>query len=122
MAVSFSCKGRFCPSYLLDYLTSNLLLPVCGFALAVFVGWALLARVLTEELHLTHLGSRLLRATLRYIVPTGIAAAALLPLYSKACLDAFRALYFHPPGFHLTFPLDLQHGEAILRTCTDRHE
>lgn len=65
---------------LLDYLTSNVLLPVCGFVLALFVGWALPSSLLIEELSLGPAGARILHAVLRYIVPAGIAAAALVPL------------------------------------------
>jgi neurotransmitter:Na+ symporter, NSS family len=65
---------------LLDYFTSNVMLPVCGFFLSVFVGWVLPANLLNDELKLSNLGARLLRATLRYVVPAGIAMAALGPL------------------------------------------
>jgi NSS family neurotransmitter:Na+ symporter len=72
--------GRATVFDLLDYLTSNLLLPLCGFALALFVGWALPASLLTGELRLSPSGLRLLRTALRYIVPAGIAAATFLSL------------------------------------------
>ena len=58
---------------LLDHLTSNMLLPIGGFALALFAGWAIPDRVLREELRLTPVGVRALRVTLRYIAPIGIA-------------------------------------------------
>ena len=35
---------------LIDHLTSNVLLPACGFGLAIFVGWLIPERVLAEEL------------------------------------------------------------------------
>lgn len=66
---------------LLDYLTSNILLPVGGFALALFAGWALSPRIFDEELSLSPSGGRALHRLLRYIVPAGIAAAALAPLF-----------------------------------------
>ena len=65
---------------LLDYLTSNVMLPVCGFFLSLFVGWALPASLLIDELRLTKAGAKLLCAILRYVVPTAIAVAALGPL------------------------------------------
>lgn len=61
---------------LLDYLTSNMLLPACGFALAIFGGWALPARLFANQLHLGPIGVAILRALLRYVAPAVIAAAA----------------------------------------------
>lgn len=65
---------------LLDQLTSNLLLPLGGFALAVFAGWRLPAALLRDELKLGAGGARLLRAILRYVVPAGVALTSLAPL------------------------------------------
>jgi NSS family neurotransmitter:Na+ symporter len=65
---------------LLDYLTSNVLLPLTGLLLALFAGWALPERLFAEELHLGARGGRLLRALLRYIVPPAIAAIGLAAL------------------------------------------
>jgi len=62
---------------LLDDLTSNILLPVAGFGLALFGGWIMLPAVLAAELHLTRIGLSLLQLLLRYIVPLSVAAAAL---------------------------------------------
>jgi NSS family neurotransmitter:Na+ symporter len=69
---------------LLDRLTSNLLLPVAGFALSVLAGWVLPARLFAEELRLTPRGAARLRWTLRYAAPTAIAVAALAPFWSPA--------------------------------------
>lgn len=66
---------------LLDHLTSNVMLPIGGFALSLFAGWALPQAVLAEELRLGARGARLLRGLLRYVVPPVIAAAALAPLF-----------------------------------------
>lgn len=65
---------------LLDQLSSNLLLPLGGFALALFTGWALPARLLGEELRAAPATAAVLRLLLRYVVPAGIAAATLAPL------------------------------------------
>ena len=65
---------------LLDDLTSNLMLPIGGFWLCVFAGWALPASLLAEELRLGQAGAARLRWILRYVAPAGIAAAALAPL------------------------------------------
>jgi len=66
---------------LLDELTSNLLLPLGGFALAIFAGWALSPRILDQELSLSRTGALWLHRLLRYVVPAGIAAAALTPFF-----------------------------------------
>jgi neurotransmitter:Na+ symporter, NSS family len=63
----------------LDQLTSNLLLPLCGFGLALLGGWVIQASVLAEELRLREPGRRLLRTVLRYVAPVGIAAATVAP-------------------------------------------
>ena len=63
----------------LDQLTSNLLLPLSGFGLAVLGGWVIQATVLADELRLSDPGRRLLRVVLRYVAPIGIAAATVAP-------------------------------------------
>jgi NSS family neurotransmitter:Na+ symporter len=65
---------------LLDHLTSNVMLPIGGFAIALFAGWALPQAVLAEELRLGPGGAWLLRGFLRYVVPLLIAAVGLAPL------------------------------------------
>jgi neurotransmitter:Na+ symporter, NSS family len=62
---------------LIDHLTSNVLLPIGGFALALFAGWAIPARFLREQLRLGERGTAALLVLLRYVAPAGIAAAAL---------------------------------------------
>lgn len=62
---------------LLDQLTSNLMLPLGGLAIAVFAGWAAPHRMLAEELRLGPAGASALRVALRYVAPAGIAAATL---------------------------------------------
>lgn len=61
---------------LLDQLTSNVLLPVGGLAIAVFAGWALPPRLLAEELRLGPSAATALSVALRYVVPLGILATA----------------------------------------------
>jgi NSS family neurotransmitter:Na+ symporter len=65
---------------LLDYLTSNMLLPAGGLLIALFAGWALPEQLLVEELRLTPSGATALRIALRYIAPGGIVIAACAPL------------------------------------------
>jgi NSS family neurotransmitter:Na+ symporter len=66
---------------LLDYLTSNLLLPLGGLAIALFAGWAVPAGILEAELGLGARAGRALRFLLRYVAPAGIAAATVLPFF-----------------------------------------
>jgi NSS family neurotransmitter:Na+ symporter len=65
---------------LFDQLTSNLLLPAGGFALALFGGWVIPASLFAEELRLGTTAVAIIRVLLRYIVPCAIAAASLAPL------------------------------------------
>jgi neurotransmitter:Na+ symporter, NSS family len=65
---------------LLDHLTSNVMLPIGGLALALFVGWALPTRFLVEELRLGHVATAILRALLRYVAPAAIVATSLAPI------------------------------------------
>lgn len=62
---------------LIDHLTSNVMLPVGGFALALFSGWAIPARFLREQLRLGGRGAAALLVLLRYVAPAGIAVATL---------------------------------------------
>jgi NSS family neurotransmitter:Na+ symporter len=65
---------------LLDQLTSNLLLPIGGLAIAVFAGWALPRRMLAAELRLDSRGAAALGVALRWIVPAGIAGMTIASL------------------------------------------
>jgi neurotransmitter:Na+ symporter, NSS family len=70
------------PYDLIDHLTSNVLLPACGFGLAIFVGWAIPKQVLGEELGgLARSRLAVLRWLLRYPVPIGIVAATTAPFF-----------------------------------------
>ncbi len=61
---------------LLDELTSNLLLPVGSFALAIFSGWLISSALFVDELQFGAFGTTCVRALLRYVVPLAIAAAS----------------------------------------------
>lgn len=65
---------------LIDQLTSNLLLPLGGLSLAIFGGWIVPASLIETELRYGARATALLRWSLRYPVPLGIAAATLAPL------------------------------------------
>ena len=67
---------------LLDHLTSNILLPLGGFALALFAGWVLPERLLIAELGFRPGTARLLQVLLRTIVPACIAAVTVMPLFA----------------------------------------
>jgi NSS family neurotransmitter:Na+ symporter len=67
---------------LLDHLTSNMLLPACGFALAIFGGWVVPARLFAEELQLSPLGIAIIRVLLRFVAPSAIAAVTLASFLS----------------------------------------
>ena len=64
---------------LIDFATSNVMLPVTGFALSIFVGWAVPATTLGQELGLSGLALRILSALLRLGVPLLVAAIVLAP-------------------------------------------
>lgn len=71
--------GRFAKATiydLLDDLTSQVLLPLGGVAVAVFVAWVLPRRVLSDELALRGAPLRGLRFTLRFVAPGLVAVAA----------------------------------------------
>lgn len=68
------------PFDLLDQFTSNVMLPIAGFALALFAGWAVPPSLLAGELRLGPRGTALLRGLLRWVTPALIAAAAAAPL------------------------------------------
>jgi NSS family neurotransmitter:Na+ symporter len=63
----------------LDHLTSNVMLPLGGFGLALFAGWITPDRLLRDELGLGRVTLAILRVLLRYVVPTAILAVALVP-------------------------------------------
>ncbi len=73
-AIGFETASAF---DLMDALTSNVLLPLAGFGLAVFGGWVVVPALLAGELHLGRFGTAALRALLRFVIPVAVAAAAL---------------------------------------------
>jgi neurotransmitter:Na+ symporter, NSS family len=65
---------------LLDHLTSNFLLPLGGFALALFAGYALPLKLLVDELGMTQRSATVLQMLLRLFVPLAIALVTIAPL------------------------------------------
>ena len=66
---------------LLDYLTSNVLLPLGGVLLAVFAGWVIPTRVIARELELGPKAAALVGSALRFVVPVGIGAVTFAHLF-----------------------------------------
>jgi NSS family neurotransmitter:Na+ symporter len=66
---------------LLDHVTSNLLLPAAGCALALFAGWVLPASILAEQLGLGKPHLVAVRVLLRYVIPVVLAVLPVLPLF-----------------------------------------
>lgn len=60
---------------LIDHLTSNILLPIGGFGIAIFVGWVVPRSTMVAELKYRGTALAALYVLLRYIVPAGIVAA-----------------------------------------------
>lgn len=65
---------------LLDWVTSNLMLPAGGLGLALFAGWAAAPDLMARTLGLGPRGGRAMRFVLRWVAPLGIAAATLAAL------------------------------------------
>lgn len=61
------------PFDLLDYLTSNILMPLGGLMVALIAGWALSREVVARELRMTHPALfSAWRIAVRYVVPIGL--------------------------------------------------
>lgn len=58
---------------LLDFLTANILLPLVGLLVAVFVGWFLSRKVLEEELSMSPAVFTAWYRVLRYFTPIAVA-------------------------------------------------
>lgn len=56
----------------LDYLTSNLLLPIGGFFIAVFAGWAMQQNNVQNELKMPSITYKIWKFLIRYIAPTSV--------------------------------------------------
>jgi NSS family neurotransmitter:Na+ symporter len=74
---------------LLDFLASNILLPLGGLLIALFAGWVMSRASSAEELALGNLGYRTWRFVLRYIAPLAI---LLVFLNLLGVLDVLRRI------------------------------
>lgn len=68
---------------LLDFLTSNVLLPLCGFALAIFAGWLIPRALIALELDVSDRTAWLLQAILKYVAPGLVVLAVLAPWFAR---------------------------------------
>ncbi len=58
---------------LLDYVTANIMLPLGGLFIAIFVGWVMKRRHTLDELQMSdHLGYKLWYFLIRYVTPLGV--------------------------------------------------
>ena len=57
---------------LTDYLVANVLIPLSGLAIALFVGWRLSADIVARELALKPLSFQIVRFLIRYLAPIGL--------------------------------------------------
>jgi NSS family neurotransmitter:Na+ symporter len=78
---SFNLLARWRPTPFaaIDHLTSNVMLPLGGLALALFAGWVLPAEVLAQELGQGRRGAAALRFALRWVTPALICSVAIGP-------------------------------------------
>jgi neurotransmitter:Na+ symporter, NSS family len=65
---------------LMDYFTSNVLLPLGGLAIALFVGWGTSENLIQGPLRTSREGTQVLRFLLRYVAPVAIVLATLAPV------------------------------------------
>jgi len=78
---------------LLDYLTSNIMLPLGGLLIAVFAGWLMDRKATMEELDIhdhLHVGYRIWRVLVRYVAPI---AVAIVFLKVTGILDVINNLF-----------------------------
>lgn len=65
---------------LTDYITSNILLPVGGFFIALFTGWVLPQKILAKQMPMSPGMLKLALITTRFIAPSGVAVILLYTL------------------------------------------
>jgi len=68
----------------LDFLTANIMLPLTGFFIALYVGWVLSQRRVAGELAMQSSGLySLWRFALRFLAPLAVLAVFVVPLYER---------------------------------------
>ena len=64
----------------IDFATSDLMLPLAGILLAIFAGWVMPPRVIAAELAWSPAANRFAVWFLRYVVPAAIATVAIVSM------------------------------------------
>jgi NSS family neurotransmitter:Na+ symporter len=77
----------------LDFLTSRLMMPLSGLAIAIYVGWALGRGMVAREIRLAPRAFSLWFNVLRYTAPAGILLVFGYALAPEATLGAIRAVW-----------------------------
>ncbi|MBN4046421.1 sodium-dependent transporter [bacterium AH-315-P15] len=67
----------------IDFLTSNIMLPLGGFLIAIFAGWVLTRETAVEEFGMSGLGFRLWRFLVRFVIPIVIGLVLILSTAQK---------------------------------------
>jgi NSS family neurotransmitter:Na+ symporter len=60
------------PFEVIDYLTSNIMLPLGGLAIAVFAGWLMKQSHTEQELAMPQVQYDVWRVLIRYVAPAGV--------------------------------------------------
>ncbi|MFC3050349.1 sodium-dependent transporter [Kordiimonas pumila] len=68
---------------LFDFLTNNLMMPLAGMFMALFMGWFILRKNLLEELAMTEKWFKLWYFLVRFVCPLAIGAVFVFLLYEK---------------------------------------
>lgn len=69
---------------LLDFVTNNLMLPLGGLLIGLFVGWVLPRKLLVEQLEMPALWLNLWLLLVRFVAPLGVLAVFVYTLYRAA--------------------------------------
>lgn len=81
---NYKLMGMFTVFDGLDFLTSNIMLPMGGLLIALFVGWIMKPEMVNEELRMEPLWLQSAWwITLRYVAPTAVALVFALGVYDK---------------------------------------
>jgi len=69
---------------LLDFITNNIMLPLGGLLIGLFVGWVLPRKLLAEQLEMPSLGLGVWLFLVRFVAPLGVLAVFVYTLYRAA--------------------------------------
>jgi neurotransmitter:Na+ symporter, NSS family len=69
---------------LIDFITANIMLPLTGIFVAIFIGWFVKEKMLQEELSCDHQGlSCVWQWTVRYVSPLAVMAVLIMGIYPR---------------------------------------